>query len=55
MLSCKGCMNRHLGCHSSCEIYLDFRKMKDIEYEGRKLKQDSGYWRIGRKSDRRKC
>lgn len=26
---CKDCTKRHLGCHSTCEIYIAYRKEKD--------------------------
>ena len=26
---CKGCENRYVGCHSTCEDYLDFRGRSD--------------------------
>ena len=28
---CKDCENRHIGCHSTCESYNDYRKEKDEE------------------------
>lgn len=27
--SCKGCQERKLGCHSTCETYKAFRKKQD--------------------------
>lgn len=26
---CKNCTRRELGCHSKCEIYIEYRKAKD--------------------------
>lgn len=34
-MSCKNCMNRELGCHSICSEYLEFRKIKELEYKAR--------------------
>lgn len=31
---CKDCTRRHLGCHSTCESYIAYRKAKD----------ESNYW-----------
>lgn len=28
---CKNCPDRYVGCHSQCESYKKFRKLKDIE------------------------
>lgn len=37
---CKECAKRHLGCHSTCESYIEYRKEKD----------ERNYWDwIGRK------
>ena len=32
---CKDCTDRHIGCHSTCEKYIDFRKRCDKEREDR--------------------
>lgn len=29
--SCVDCKDRHIGCHSTCERYISFRKEKDAE------------------------
>lgn len=38
---CLGCENRHVGCHSECEVYKDYRREADIErdrrYEAQKV------------------
>ena len=38
---CLGCENRHVGCHSECEVYLEYRREADIErdrrYEAQKV------------------
>ena len=26
---CKNCSERHLGCHGTCESYLEYRKAQD--------------------------
>lgn len=28
---CKNCPDRYVGCHSQCESYKKFRKLKDIQ------------------------
>jgi hypothetical protein len=28
-MSCQGCIERHLGCHSLCESYLEYKKLKE--------------------------
>lgn len=35
---CKDCQNRHLNCHSSCEIYLEQRKELEV-YKDKKSKE----------------
>ena len=48
---CRWCVspNRHVGCHSSCQLYIDWRKELDLlkkELEGRqKAEQLKGYQR----------
>lgn len=32
---CKGCEERHVGCHSTCEIYKAYREELDKEKEAR--------------------
>lgn len=29
--NCQDCPNRHMGCHSTCESYIAYRKAKDAE------------------------
>lgn len=29
MCECKDCTKRHLGCHSNCESYIQYRKEQD--------------------------
>ena len=41
---CKGCADRKLGCHSSCEEYLEFRKAQDEINEQRKSKEAEENW-----------
>ena len=42
---CKNCPDRYVGCHSQCESYKMFRKLKDIENreirEGKRLEKAS--------------
>lgn len=32
---CKGCEERHVGCHSTCEVYKAYRANLDKEKEAR--------------------
>ena len=35
-MNCKGCEKRHIGCHSTCQVYADFRNNLD-EAKKRKI------------------
>lgn len=37
---CKDCPNRQIGCHSTCEKYLEFRKEVDRLKQERIAKRD---------------
>ena len=39
---CKDCKDRSVTCHSTCEKYLEFRKMMEEEYKKRKAAYDVG-------------
>jgi hypothetical protein len=43
--SCKGCQERHIGCHASCETYLAWRSEIDKENEERR-KKNAAYYEI---------
>lgn len=34
-LKCKGCQNRHVGCHGDCETYKKFQKQIEVEKKQR--------------------
>ena len=55
---CKGCTERHEGCHSKCEKYRSFRKELDEKNERKRLAKEAEYSLIEqaskRKEDRRK-
>ncbi len=38
---CKGCTERHPGCHTVCEEYKDFKAQKDAERESRRREGDA--------------
>lgn len=39
---CYGCVNRHAGCHTECEAYIEFRSDRNDELEKiRKHKRDN--------------
>ena len=52
---CKGCKDRPLGCHSTCEVYKDWKKpieARAAERESRKITDDflnAGHYRGWRK------
>lgn len=43
---CRGCADRHPGCHDSCIKYAEFRKQVEAEREAeRRVKQNELYGR----------
>ena len=40
---CKGCAERHEGCHSGCERYKAFRKELDEKNERKRLENEAMY------------
>lgn len=40
---CKGCEERHSGCHAECESYIDWKK--EHEEENEKIRADGEAWR----------
>ena len=38
MCPCKGCAERHEGCHSKCEAYDNFRKEREV-YNNKKAQE----------------
>ena len=55
---CKGCTERHEGCHSQCERYKAFRKKLDEKNERKRLENEAKYSLIEqaqrRKEERRR-
>lgn len=52
---CKGCEERHPGCHSECEGYIEWKKAHEEENE--KIRADGETWRAyfaARKASMRK-
>jgi len=43
MQNCKNCSDRHLSCHSTCSVYLDFRKRKDAENKKKKIENEQNF------------
>lgn len=39
---CKDCENRHMGCHSSCQLYLDYKKRNDKHREEDYQRREEG-------------
>lgn len=36
--SCKGCLKRHIGCHSTCIDYITYKEIHKVEME--KIKKE---------------
>ena len=39
---CKDCENRHMSCHSSCQLYLDYKKRNDKRREEDYQRREEG-------------
>ena len=39
---CKDCENRHMGCHSSCQLYLDYKERNDKRREEDYQRREEG-------------
>ena len=50
-MSCKGCQDRYVGCHSKCEKYKQFKKENDIKREQQRIQQSvkNSYYMRGHK------
>lgn len=38
---CKGCTDRHKGCHAGCPDYLDYKEAKEREKEAKRSDVDT--------------
>lgn len=45
---CKDCPDRHQGCHSECEKYLEFRKERDELNELRHQENEKYYGKFAK-------
>jgi len=45
---CKGCVppKRHVGCHATCQLYIDWKKEYDVNAE--KIRNNKNMERLGR-------
>lgn len=44
-MSCKGCTERRVGCHATCEEYLNWKKERDARRADiNKKRQDAALW-----------
>ena len=41
---CHNCKNRHCGCHSVCELYLEYSKKQEELRDKRFKEKDSERW-----------
>ena len=39
---CKDCENRHMGCHSSCQLYFDYKERNDKRREEDYQRREEG-------------
>lgn len=40
MTNCKGCEERHIGCHSHCETYAELKKRIEEDKKRRRAESD---------------
>lgn len=40
---CKGCQDRVIGCHATCERYMAWKELVDLEREARKQQSSIAY------------
>lgn len=41
---CKDCEDRNVGCHSKCEKYIEFKRMRDERKTENKIKREYDYY-----------
>lgn len=50
--NCKGCQNRHVGCHSKCEIYQEYKKKQDALLRAKNLYKEADALLVQRTIDK---
>ena len=38
---CKGCLNRFLGCHSTCDLYKDWKAQHEADNKAKQYNKNS--------------
>lgn len=51
--NCKGCENRHVGCHSKCEIYQEYRARQDALLKAKNLSKEADAMEIQRRIEKK--
>ena len=50
--NCKGCKERHVGCHSKCEIYKEYRARQDALLKAKRMHRESDALEVQRTLDK---
>ena len=50
--NCKGCERRHVGCHATCSIYLEYRKKQDALLKAKNLYKEAEALQLQRTLDK---
>lgn len=53
--ACFNCTERHIGCHSECEKYKEYRKIRDEELKDEHMKTQTKVKTLEEISYLRKC
>ena len=51
--NCKGCENRHVGCHGTCSIYQEYRKKQDALLKAKNLYKEAATMEVQRHIDKK--
>ena len=50
--NCKGCQNRHVGCHGTCSIYQEYKKKQDALLRAKNLYKEADALLVQRTIDK---
>ena len=50
--NCKDCERRHVGCHATCEIYIEYRKKRDEWLKAKLLYKEADAMEVKRTLDK---
>ena len=51
--NCKGCENRHVGCHGTCSIYQEYRTKQDALLKAKNLYKEAAAMEVQRHIDKK--